>query len=207
MLSLLVPFFAYDLTLKAISRLSEHADYGLPSAVTPIWSNVFFDLAYAVFWVGLYVAVRKGLALVVLFHVTTMLVMIVNACAYQYFTVTGTILDYLTLAEWIPKFGEIQPILFQEEGSLSVWLILSVALFYATFGPLVLTYAVGRWRGWPRELSPVETSETTYWSLLGLFFLALGFGSFSLLVGSRPADDASFAGDPLLNLAITGVKE
>jgi lipoteichoic acid synthase len=203
LLSLLVPFFVYNLALKAVGVLSEHADYGLLGVLTAMWSDAFFGLGYAVFWVGLYAAVRKGflsLAVLVLFHLTAMLVMIVNACAYQYLKVTGAMLDYFTL-------DEIQPILFQEEGARSVWLILSVALFYATFGPLVVTDAVGRWQGWPRQPSPDETTETSYWSLLGLFLLALGFASLSLLVGSRPAGDASLAGAPFLNLVMTGVRE
>jgi phosphoglycerol transferase MdoB-like AlkP superfamily enzyme len=210
LLSLLLPFFVYDLALKAAGVLPEHADYGLLGVLTSIWSDIFFDLGCAVFCVAFYAAVPKGFlswALVVLFHATTILILIVNACAYQYFEVTGTMLDYLTFAEWIPKFEEIRPILFQEEGSLSVWLILSVALFYATFGPLLLTDAVEQWRGWPREPSPYEMAEFNLWSLLGLFLLALGFGLLSLLVGSRPAGDVSFAADPFLNLAMTGVKE
>jgi lipoteichoic acid synthase len=210
LLSLLVPFFVYDLALKAVVVLWERADYGLLGVLPAIWSDVFFVLGYALFWIGLYAVVRRGplsWAVLVLFHVTMMLIMIVNACAYQYFEVTGTMLDYFTLAEWIPRFDEIQPILFQEEGSLSVWLILSFALFYTTFGPLVVTNAVGRWRGWSREPSPDETAETTYWSLLGHFLLAVGFVSLSLLVGSRPAGGASIAGDPFLNVILMGVKE
>ena len=115
LLSLLVPFFVYNLALKAVGVLSEHADYGLLGVLTAMWSDAFFGLGYAVFWVGLYAAVRKGflsLAVLVLFHLTAMLVMIVNACAYQYFKVTGAMLDYFTL-------DEIQPILFQEEGARS----------------------------------------------------------------------------------------
>jgi lipoteichoic acid synthase len=141
-----------------------------------------------------------SLAVLVLFHVTAMLTMIVNACAYQYSKVTGAMLDYFTL-------DEIQPILFQDEGSLSVWLVLSFALFYATFGPLVVTDAVGRWRGWSREPSPNETAETTYWSLPGLFLLALGFVSLSLLVGSGLASDAPLSGSPFLNVILAGMKE
>ena len=210
--SLLVPFFVYNLALKAVSVLSGYAGHGLLGVLNLMWSEVFFNVGYALFWIWLYAVVRRGplsWAVVVLFHAATMLVVIVNTCAYQYFEVTGTMLDYLTLAEWIPKFDEIQPILFQEEGSLLAWLLLSVALFYASFGPLVVTDAVGRWQGWPREASPNETTETTFWGFLGLFLLALGFGSLSLLVGFSPAGDkdASGSGDPFLNVILTGMEE
>jgi hypothetical protein len=47
----------------------------------------------------------------VLFHAVTLVVVLVNTCAQQYLRETGTTLDYAIVAEWIPKFGELTPIL------------------------------------------------------------------------------------------------
>ena len=195
-----------------MSVISGYAGHGLLGVLHLMGSEVFFNLGYAVFWVGLCAAVRKGplyWAVVIVFHLITILVIIVNACAYQYFEVTGAMLDYLTLAEFIPKFDEIHPILFQEETLPWAWILLSATLFYATVGPLVVTDAVGRWQGWLSEPAPEETAETPFWNLLGLFLLALSFGSLSLLVGFATAGDngASVAGDPFLNVIMTGMKE
>jgi hypothetical protein len=56
-------------------------------------------------------AVRWGVVL--FFHATTVLVVMVSMCAYQYLKETGTTLDYENIAEWILKFDGVAPILFQ----------------------------------------------------------------------------------------------
>ena len=51
-------------------------------------SDVFFNLGYALLWVGLFAVAGGGLLrriVVVLFHATTILVVLVTTCAYQYF--------------------------------------------------------------------------------------------------------------------------
>jgi hypothetical protein len=54
---------------------------------------------------------------------------------------TGTTLDYAIVAEWIPKFGELTPILVGDV-PLLVWGILAAALFYVAFGPALVTRVV-----------------------------------------------------------------
>jgi lipoteichoic acid synthase len=59
-------------------------------------SDVFFNLGYALFWVGLFAATCRGAlrrVMIVLFHVTSTLVAFFRACAHQYFQKTGTTLD------------------------------------------------------------------------------------------------------------------
>jgi phosphoglycerol transferase MdoB-like AlkP superfamily enzyme len=218
LLSLLVPFVVYNLALKAANVVSRAGELGLAQTLDLMRSDVFFNLGYVLLWVGLFAAARGGplrWIMVFLFHAVTMFVVIVNTCAYQYFKDNGTTLDYGTIAEWIPKFEEIIPILTQDVPP-AAWALLAAALLYATLGPWFVTCAVGR--GWRRpgrrrrRTSPAGTVEPGFPSLsvVGLFLLALGFGSLSLLVEPGSAAGGvgkSFARDPFLNVALTGVQE
>jgi lipoteichoic acid synthase len=168
-------------------------------------SDVFFDLGYALFWIGLFgVARRRSLRLVVilLFHATTMLVVVTTTVAHHYFLENGTTLDYGTIAEWIPKFQEVVPILFQGRVPVLAWMLFAAALLYTSLGPLLLSRAAERWREWPRRLSSTVPAKTTFLGSLGLFFLALGFGSLSLLTGTT-----TLARAPFINLVLTGIKQ
>ena len=70
LLSLLVPLFVYNLSLKASSVASIP---GLSPTFDLMRSDLFFNLGYALFWVGLFAAVHSGGTLrrivVVLLHV------------------------------------------------------------------------------------------------------------------------------------------
>jgi arylsulfatase A-like enzyme len=210
-LSLLVPFITYDLTLKIVDVLSQPGGHGLARTLGLIRSDVFFNLAYALLWIGLFAAARRGplrWVVVVLFHVTTVLVVLVTTCADQYFQQNGTTLDYGTIAEWIPKFREIVPILTQGV-PLSAWVLLAVALLYAAFGPLVVSRAIERWRRRPeRSSGGAATAPSFFLGSLTLWFLAFGFGSLSLLVGPGQADaNKSLARDQFVNVILTGFEE
>jgi phosphoglycerol transferase MdoB-like AlkP superfamily enzyme len=208
LLSLLVPLVVYDLALKAYDVASQPGGAGLTQTLGLMRSDIFFNLGYALFWVGLFAVARRGLlrwVVVVLLHAVTILVVTVTTCAHQYFKDNGTTLDYGTIAEWIPKFDEIKPILTNDV-PLSAWMLLAAALFYATLGPWLLTRAAGRWWGWP-GVSPAETKEFPFLSSLGLWLLALGFGSLSLLAGPGIAGAGeSFARDSFINVVLTGVE-
>jgi lipoteichoic acid synthase len=205
-LSLLVPFVVYDLTLKAASAASEP---GLALTLDVLRSDVLFDFGYVLLWIGLFAAARSGplrKAVVVLFHVTTILVVLVNTCAYQYFKQTGTALDYGVIALWLPDLKEVMPVLTGSV-SLSSWVLLSAALFYVALGPWLLTRALGRSRGWTGR-PPVRTPEVLFLGPLGLWLLALGFGSLSLLIDSGTAGASkSVARDPFMHVVLTGVEE
>ncbi len=208
-LSLLIPFVAYNLALKASSVASKPGDHGLGGAFDLMRSDIFFNAGYALLWVGLFATARRGpvrLVVVSLFHAATMLVVIVSTCAHQYFQQTGTTLDYDIIALWIPRVEEIKPML-TDGVPLPAWMLLAAAFFYATLGPWLLTRAVERWQGWPgRTSSPAGTAETSLLGSLGLCLLALGLGSLSLLAGSRPMGASkSFARNPFVNVVFTGV--
>jgi lipoteichoic acid synthase len=211
LLSLLVPLVAYDLALKAYAVSSLPGERGLSLTFGLMRSDAFFDLGYALLWIGLFAVARRGFlrwVVVVLFHAATVFVVVVTTCAHQYFRQNGTTLDYGTIAEWIPKIGEIAPIL-KEGVPPSAWALLAAALFYAILGPFFVTRAVERLLGRPGRRYLASTSRLpVFLGPLGILLLALLFGSLSLLVGSDPAGaNTSFARAPFVNVVWTGVEE
>ncbi len=174
-----------------------------------MWADVFFNLGYALFWVGLFTISRKGFArwvAVFFFHTATMLMVVVTTLAHQHFQQTGATLDYNVIAAWVSRFYGLglDPL---QEVSLPIWVMLVVALLYAAFGPLLLTHAIGWWRGW-LGTSPATTAGVSFLSSLALFILALGFGSLSLLVSLNPAvTDTPLARDRFANVILTAIEE
>ncbi|MCA1715354.1 MAG: LTA synthase family protein [Actinobacteria bacterium] len=213
LLALLVPLFVYNLSLKASSVASIP---GLSPTFDLLRSDLFFNLGYALFWVGLFAATRGGGPLrrvvVVLFHVVTMLLVIVTTFAHGYFQQTGTTLDYGVVALWLPKIREVVPVL-ASGAEPWVWALLFAALFYVALGPLLVTRAVERFarrRGGP-ERAQTGRPQVSFLAPLGLLLLAFGFGSLSLLIGARSTDNpagasVSFVRDPFVNLVLTGAK-
>ena len=59
-LSLLVPFAIYNLALKAYDVTSRPQKLGLARIIKLLRSDAFFNLGYALLWIGLFGAVRKG---------------------------------------------------------------------------------------------------------------------------------------------------
>ncbi len=203
LLSLLVPFIAYSLSLKATDVVTMSGDEGVLHALGFMQSDVFFGLGYAMFWIGLFAVARRGMlrwVVVVLFHAVTILAVVAGTVAHQYFRETGTTLDYSMIAEWIPKFEELMPI-FIYGISPWAWALLAAAVVYATLGPLVITSLVERWTGAVGRF-PSGMTLRPLWGSLGLWSLALGFVFLSLLTGKT-----SLARDPVLNLVLTGVEE
>ena len=203
LLSLLVPLIVYNLALKAADVVSMSEYGGVWRTLSFMPSDMFFNLGYAVFWIGLFAVARRGLArwiVVVLFHALTILVLVASTVAHQYFRETGTTLDYSMIAEWIPKFEELMPI-FLYDISPWAWALLAAAVFYATLGPLVITGLVEWWSGATMRFSSGILMRPL-WGSLGLWSLALGFILLSLLTGTT-----TLSRDPVLNLMLTGVEE
>jgi hypothetical protein len=167
LLSLLIPFTAYNLALKAYDVLaSQSGNPRLGSTFDLIRSDVFFNLGYSLLWIRLFVTARSGLlrwTVVVLFHLSAVLVVIVITSAHWYFRNTGVTLDYDPIALWLSK-------VLAYELLRRSWVILLAVVVYMVLGPLLLSRVVSRWRGWPGR-SPAS---------LVLFLLALGCGSLSL---------------------------
>ncbi len=207
LLSLLVPFVTYNLALKTYDVIVSGGP-GLAEALDLALSDIFFNLGYALLWIGLFAAARRGLprrAVVFLFHLSTMLVVMVTTSAHWYFQETGAALDYDTIASWLSRLSDEGEPLLSHGVPPSGWMLLFAALLYTAFGPPSLARAAGWWRGWPRFL-PAGTAGIS--GSLVLFLLALGFGSLSLLAGFGSAGaDTPLAKDRFANVALTAGKE
>jgi lipoteichoic acid synthase len=211
LLSLLGPFTAYNLALKASTITSVSGEDGLAS----ILSDTFFTLGYALFWVGLFAATSGGgllrRAVLVLFHVATMLTVLVTTGAHQYYQETGTTLDYGVLALFLSNPGEILPMF--ASASVVAWVLLVAALLYVVLGPSLATRALERRLGrrpdgWGIFPAGTAGAFSSFLGLVGLFVLSLGLGSFSVLVGSVSAvGDKSLVRAPLVNLVVTGAED
>ena len=207
-LSLLVPFAVYNLALKAYDVTSKPEKLGFARIIKLMRSDVFFNLGYALLWIGLFGAACRGplrRAVVFLFHATTTLVAIVRGSAHEYFRETGTALDYDIVALWLPRPKDVKQMV---PLSPVARVLLTVALFYSALGPWLVSRALGRWRGWPAASSDGTPGKISFLlSPVGLILQALGFGSLSLLTGpGTPGAGKSFARDPFVNLVVTGVK-
>ena len=208
LLSLLVPLVVYDLSLTAYDAASQPNYHRLAWALD-LKADIFFDLGYALLWIGLFAATRRRegpvrWTVLFLLHATTMLIVLVGMCAHWYFQETGAALDYDTIVEWIPKFHDVEPILVHDS-QMFTRVLLFAALFYAAVGPWLVTSAVERWRGWP---SSSGTHDVSFLSSVGLLLLAFGFGSLLLLMGGGPAGVSTpLSKDPFANVALTGIRE
>jgi lipoteichoic acid synthase len=205
-LSLLVPFAIYNLALKAYDVTSRPQKLGLARTFKLMRSDAFFNLGYALLWIGLFGAVRKGpfrRVVVFLFHVTSVIVATVRTSAHEYFKETGTTLDYDIVALWIFRPKDVKRMT-----PLSALVPLAAALFYATLGPWLVLRALGRRRRWPAAAPDGTPRQGSFFqNPLGLILQALGFGCLSLFTGpGTPGSGKSFARDPFVNLIVTGVK-
>lgn len=139
-LSLLVPLVAYGLAIKVLGLVSEYPASGAWETLRLLRSELLFGAGYALVWIGALAASRGMLRRVVLalFHVSAVLVVVVETASYQYFRSTGTTLDYAFVAYYLAKPGEAQGAV-ASAAPPSAWLALSAALLYALLGPMLVT--------------------------------------------------------------------
>ena len=145
LLSLLVPLLAYEIALKVINLVSEYPASGVWAALRLLRSDLLFDLGYALLCIGLLAASRGMLrrVVLVLFHASAILVVLVTTCAYHYFRSTGTTLDFPMVAYYLTKPGEAEGAV-SSAVSVGAWLILGATLLYALLGPMLLTRGLVR---------------------------------------------------------------
>ena len=200
LLGLLVPLTLYDLALKAASIAAQDEERSLVGTLNLMRSDILFGLGYALFWIGLFAMTHRGALrrlVVVLFHVVSLVVVVIATVAYQYFEATGSTLDYNVLAFYLGTLGEVKDII-ASEAPWYVWCVLAVALLYVVLGPWALT----RLTGWRTRGSPVR--RTSRIGAVGLCLIAIGFGSLALVPGAADANRA-FSLSPLVNVFLTGV--
>jgi lipoteichoic acid synthase len=208
LLALLVPLAVYNLVLKAIRIHTREEHAGILEVLGLIRSDVFFNLGYALLWIGLFALAKRGLLrwmVVILFHATAVLVVAITTCAHLYFEETGSTLDLNIIVYSLTTFGEIKDVV-ASVGSAATWVLVGVALCYMVLGPSLVTWLVGRWRRWRnrRELSGRPT--TVSWkgaTAVGLAGVVIAL--FSVPVESSGAS-ISFSRDPVVNVIASQVE-
>jgi phosphoglycerol transferase MdoB-like AlkP superfamily enzyme len=203
LLALLLPFALYNLTLKASRVASLPDEHGLLGVLKLMRSDLLFNAGYILLWIGLFMVARRGLlrlGVVALFHVTTLLVLLVATGAHGFYEVTGFMLDSGTIFFFLSSPAEIGAIVASEV-TLALIIVVSTVLLYAVFGPWLVVRLMDRWRGW----SPASASERLSWPGVPTALLVASLLlSFSLLPGGGPAGaSTNFARDAFVNVAMT----
>jgi phosphoglycerol transferase MdoB-like AlkP superfamily enzyme len=207
LLSLLVPFVLYDLVLKVLLIASWPEDPGFLGALGLMRSDFLFNLGYGLLWVGLFAVTRRKLyrrIVVVLLHVATVFVALITTGSYQYFQITGSILDSDYILFWLASpEGTGGAILSQvTPGRLALILIV---LAYATFGPLLVTRLVVRWRRWP-ESSGLRSSNVAWLRLAGVGLAAYALFALSMLPSNSVRSGNSLSRDAVVNMVMTAAQ-
>jgi lipoteichoic acid synthase len=226
LLSLLIPFGVYDLVLKSLLVFSRfhtpevvdgltlmQADLQAPTApglvdgLRLMQSNLLFNLAYVLLWVALFALARQRLfrwIVVGLFHVLTILVVLITTSAYQYYKVTGSTLDFNMLLLGLSSLDEISG-LIASEVSLNILVLVFVILVYAVLGPPLAARFVSRWSGWPAPWHP-DISWRHWLRALSVGVMTYPLFSFSLLPGGSTGASTSFARHAFVNVIMTAVE-
>lgn len=203
LLSLLVPLVLYDVALKAIRVIALPGGVGPIEFMDQIRSEVFFNLGYALLWIGLFAVARRGIprfVVLVLFHLSAIAVAAVATSAHFFYESTGSVLDFDLIKSSLVSWHEIQTVVSAETTTLH-WLLLSAILFYAVAGPAVITSFFGE-----RMHVPMNTPGEVRLTPVAACLLALGLSVLSLLP-SVTGSNKSFARAPLANMVATELAE
>ncbi len=211
LLSLLIPFVLYDLSLKAALIASQSEDFGFVEGLGLMRSDIFFNLGYALLWVVLF-AVARGRpyrsVVVFLFHTATMFVALVTMSAYQYFKVTGSMLDLDFILFSVSSSEGLGDVVASEVSPGLLILILAI-LAYAVLGPWLIVRLVGRYRGWP-EAADARAIKVPWFRVAAAGLATYALFSLSLLPGgggSIGGPSKSFSRDSFVNVAMAAAEE
>ncbi|MGH3088778.1 MAG: LTA synthase family protein [Rubrobacteraceae bacterium] len=218
LLVLLAPLFAYTTAFRVAGILveDEAADFWMVFGL--LHSDLMFGLGCALFWIGAFAVFRRGvpriLAAAVL-HVTAALIVIVSTCAYGYLETTGTTLDYSVVSYYLATPEEATGAV-ASESSAGIWLILSGAVSYAVFGPILLLVAWTRVRsGNPGEEDEPVREEVSERGMTRARFITAGIGAGagillfreSLFPPSAAGQGRFVSRSPVSNLVATRIEE
>jgi phosphoglycerol transferase MdoB-like AlkP superfamily enzyme len=207
LLSLLLPLVVYNVSLK-VSRLGVRIeDSSLSSVLELLRSDLLFNLGYATLWIGLFALVKKRFArgvIIVLFHLVSLLVALVTTAADQYFKATGSTLDYGMLSYSLSTLGDLRG-LIASEVTLSLALLVPAVLLYAVLGPLAVTKAVSRWRGWPER--GARRQRVAWLRFAGVGLVAYALLSLSFVPGGSDGASKTFSRDAFANVLVSGTQE
>ena len=199
--SLLVPLFLYNVVLKVVRIVTQFDAPGPLGFLDQVRSDVLFNLGYALFWVGVFAAVRgrgpRTISLV-LFHLAAVLVVALSTSAHFFFEKTGSTLNLEFVVVSLTSFGEIRAVIFSETTAVH-WLLVLAVLSYAIAGPAVVTRLVtGGWR------APVRSPGHAWTAPAGAGAVALLLFSLSLVPSATGAGNA-FSRDALANMLVSEV--
>ena len=200
--SLLVPVFLYNLTLKVVRIVTRPDPPGLLGFVDQIRSDLLFNLGFAALWVGIFALVRGGwlrTVVVMLFHLTVLVMVVLTTSAHFFYTSTGSTLDLSFVIVSISSIGEIQGAIGSET-TLSHWTLVSQIVFYVLAGPALMTRLItGTW-----ESPPAEGRGRSDRTPLTVAVAALVLFCLSVVPSVTNAGNA-FARDPLANMVVNEV--
>jgi lipoteichoic acid synthase len=199
LLSMLVPLFVYNIALKVVRVATQFEAPGPLGFLDQVRSDLFFNLGYAVLWIGIFAVVHGGIPRLIalgLFHVSSILVLVLTTSVHVFFEKTGSMLGLSFVLDSLSTFGEIQGTIASEV-KLVHWLVIPIAVVYGSVGPTVVTrLATRRW------YVPTWNVGRQWMALLAVCLAALVFFSLSLLPSATGAGNA-FSRDALANMIVT----
>ncbi len=201
--SLLLPLALYNVALKVVRILAQDQLPGVIGFLDQVRSDLLFNLGYVALWVGLFALFRKGASrwtVIVVFHVSTLLVVLLTTSAHFYYGATGSPLNLNLITLSLSSYGEIQGVIAAEA---KTWMLalLSAVLFYVIAGPALITRLSER--DW---YMPTRTSRGPAFVRVAVFAAAFALAGLSALPSTTGASD-SFTRDALVNIFMTEVEK
>ena len=199
---LLGPLFAYNLLLKLIRVFEQPGTPGVLDTLALVRSDLFFNLAYVVFWIGLFVAARRGplrWLVLILFHLVTVAVALVTTSAHIYYQETGSTLDYGIILYSLGTPADVENIILSV-ATPATWILLATIILYAIFGPWIVSRFIGKRRNWRRKTRPMEASGIV---ALGACVFAFVLVSASLEDAGPKKESKSFSRDAVVNVVVS----
>src|SRR5919202_669256 len=200
-LSLLVPLVVYNVALKVVRVATQFGEPGPLGFLDQVRSDLLFNLGYAVLWIGILAAVRGRAGRLValgLFHVISILVVVLTTIAHVFFEKTGSTLDLSFIVASLSSFGEVRGAIASET-TLMHWLVIPIAVLYGVFGPAVVTrLATHRWH------APTRSAGRPWTVLPAACLAALALFSLSLLPSATGAGNA-FSRDAIANMIVSEI--
>jgi lipoteichoic acid synthase len=200
-LSLLVPVCVYNVALKVWRVATQFEVPGPLGFLDQVRSDLLFNLGYAVLWIGIFAVVRgraPRLLALGLFHVFSILVVVLTTCAHVFFLKTGSTLGLRFVLNSLSSFGEIWGAITSET-KLMHWIVIPIAVLYGSVGPAIVTrLAAHRWHVPPRNVGRSRAA------LLATYLAALSLFSLSLLPSVTGAGNA-FSRDVVANMIVSEI--
>jgi arylsulfatase A-like enzyme len=199
LLSLLVPLLFYNVVLKVVRVATQFHAPGPLGFLDQVRSDLLFNLGYAVLWIGIFAVVRSGvprLVALALFHVLSILVVVLTTCAHVFFVKTGSTLGLSFIVDSVSSLGEIWGAITSET-KLMHWIVIPIAVLYGSVGPAVVTRLITH--GWQ---VPGRGARRPWTVLPAACLAALALFSLSLLPSATGAGNA-FSRDAIANMIVS----